>query len=111
MSYVENRRPLTEQQMRQIALRYANKAGLPATHRLTLAFLHRPETTGDVRVMVWSDVYDALQGQPPDLIICPWCERNVAGPVGTNPHQIGCDRPRNIYSHAECGQPDYDDGW
>jgi len=110
--YVENNYPLTEDQMRQIALQVATAAGLdPGYKGLTLAFLHRPETVGDVRVMVWTDVFDALQGQPPDMIICPWCKRDVGGPVGTNPHKIGCNRPRNIYSHAECGQTDYDDGW
>ena len=56
------------------------------------------------------------------VFVCPWCQNHqVKGENGSQGyryedsglfwHGTQCYRPNWQYSHAECGQPDYDSGW
>jgi hypothetical protein len=65
----------------------------------------------DPVVLVWTGVsapnpcLSPMDRFIPDYVVCPWCKTNL---IGTR-HGPRCDRPSYLYSHAECGQPDYDD--
>jgi hypothetical protein len=70
----------------------------------------------DPTVIVWHNGKFGLSPNPcigkigeyiPDAVICPWCEKDLIG----KSHELQCNRPNYVYSHEECGQPDYQKGW
>lgn len=109
MPTLENRRPLTHDQMlaKATSVALAILPGGPG-YRLSFAIT----TDVDPVVLVWNRGTSAtpnpcignMQDFVPDAVICPWCETNLIG----RPHGGPCDRPGYLYSAAECGQPDYD---
>lgn len=137
MGRLEVRKPLTVPQRKVIAVQVALKLNpVPLVDQVTEVSFDRGANSV-VPVLPSDD--DPLVRVPCEdgtvVFVCPWCEnRQVEGHPGPEEtprphpeipprgglrfevnglfwHGTSCPRPVYLYSAAECGQPDYDDGW
>ncbi len=126
MASLYNPQPLTEldRHATAVTLVLAKKLGLPAKVTevdwcmRTKQIVPHPNSVGTIiQVECSNEVV---------VFMCPWCKKHqVKGQDGPQTRSGGrhrfeknglfwhghCNRPCYLYSPAECGQPDYDDGW
>jgi hypothetical protein len=113
MPSLEIRKPMTAREAllvaRQLAMTTEHGLTEYDTYTVTLDAEHCMEVG---HVLVWKGsphMATLAHGGAPLMIICPYCRTDVNG--WKRHSDRGCPRPVWLYTHAECGQPDYGRGW